>query len=256
MADDASTDHTRDVLARFPEVRAVPREVEGGASAARNSALRVASAPLILFLDDDIEVERDLIRRHLEHHGAHPEAEAALTGLVTWTRTAPISRHMRWLERGGPLFAFDTIADPDDVEPVHFCTANSSVKAAMLDRVDGPFDERLRRFTDVDLGLRLSGAGMRLRFDADAVAWHLRSDTPSSTDDRMRAVGRASVMLDAIHPGVAPPAAPLTAVRRAKLIVARLLGPLAPVLPESVADRIWSARAAWAYAAGRREAGA
>jgi len=256
VADDASRDGTAGMLAGRKGIDVVTREREGGSSAARNSAVRLAEAPLVLFVDDDIEVEPDLISRHLAHHEAHPEAEAALVGLVTWTRSAPITRHMEWLERGGPLFAFDTIDDPENVDPSHFCTANASVKRSPLDRVDGPFDERRRRFTDVDRGLRLAEVGMRLRHDPRAVAWHLRSDSPQTTDDRMRAVGMASVVFDERHPGLVPQAAPATPLRRAKAVTARLLTPLAPLLPAGLAGRIWEARAAWAYAEGRREAGA
>jgi hypothetical protein len=102
--------------------------------------------------------------------------------------------------------------------------------------------------------VRLSDAGMRLRYDPLAVAWHLRHDTPASTDDRMRAVGEASVLLDAIHPGIAPPAAPYSKIGAVKAAVARGLTPLTPIMPEGLAERVWSARSAWAYAEGRRSA--
>ncbi len=254
VVDDASTDETMHVAGRFSGVELVTRVVGGGSGAARNDGIRHARAPLILFIDDDIVIEADLIARHLDHHLRHPQIEEALGGLVTWSRDRPISAHMRWLERGGPLFAFDTIDDPERVDPLHFCTANVSVKKDLLARVDGPFDERLRRFTDVELGQRLSDSGMRLRFDAGAIGWHLRHDTPSTTDQRMRAVGRASIQLDVIHPGIAPEAAPKSNSKLAKAKLAKLVSPVAPILPAAAADRIWAARAAWAYAEGRREA--
>lgn len=256
VGDDASGDGTADLLLGRDSVKVAVRERAGGSSAARNSALRLATAPLVLFTDDDIELDVDAIGRHLEFHSRNPDRLDALVGLVTWTRDAPITKHMEWLERGGPLFAFDTIDDPANVDPGHFCTANVSVKRELLDMVHGPFDERLPRFTDVELGLRLASQGMRLAYDRDCVAWHLRTDTPASTDSRMRTVGRASVLLDAIHPGAAPEAAPRSPLRRAKALAATALSPLAPMLPRPVADRIWSARAAWAYSEGRREAGA
>ena len=254
IADDGSAETVELGQGSNIAVRVLRRESAGGSGAARNLALTAASGPLVLFIDDDIEVELDLVERHIRHHQLHPARSEALVGIVTWTRARPVSAHMRWLERGGPLFAFDTIADPRNVDPAHFCTANVSVKRSLLGEVEGPFDERLRRFTDVELGVRLAGAGMRLQYDPLAVAWHLRHDTPASTDARMRVVGEASVMLDAIHPGVAPPAVPYSKLAAAKAAVARGLSPLAPLLPQRVADRIWSARAAWAYAEGRRSA--
>jgi len=254
VADDASVEAVSPEQGKNISLRVLRRETAGGSSAARNLALSVTSAPLVLFIDDDIEVEFDLVERHIRHHELHSAESEALVGLVTWTRARPVTAHMRWLEKGGPLFAFDTIKDPGNVDAAHFCTANVSVKRSLLGKVAGPFDERLRRFTDVELGVRLAGAGMRLRYDPLAVAWHLRHDTPASTDDRMRVVGEASVVLDSIHPGLAPPAAPYSKIGAAKATVARGLSPFAPVMPEHLADRVWSSRAAWAYAEGRRRA--
>ena len=95
---------------------------------------------------------------------------------------------------------------------------------------------------------------MRLRYDPDAIGWHLRHDTPATTDERMRAVGRASVQVDLLHPGVAPQGSSWSRIGAVKVAAARVLTPIAPLLPERAADGIWSARAAWAYAEGRREA--
>ena len=60
--------------------------------------------------------------------------------------------------------------------------------------------------------------------------------------------------LDQVHQGLAPEAAPNSPSKHFKATAAQVLSPLAPLLPAGVADRIWSARAAWAYAEGRRAA--
>jgi hypothetical protein len=226
-----------------------------GTCVARNRAVAEATGEVILFIDDDIVVSPGLVEHHRAFHIKQPAVEDAVVGLVTWIPSKPITKHMLWLEDGGPLFAFNRIQDPANVDPAHFCTANVSVKKELLAGVEGPFDERIKRFTDVELGARLAGKGMRLQYDRDAVGWHLRVDTPASTDQRMREVGKASVLLDELHPGIAPPSAPRTGVRQVKAAIARILTPLAPVLPAPLADKIWSARAAWSYAQGRASAG-
>jgi hypothetical protein len=105
------------------------------------------------------------------------------------------------------------------------------------------------------LGARLAAAGMRLHYDSEAIGWHLRSDTPATTDQRMREVGQASVLLDQIHPGIAPASAARTRWRHVKVVLARLLTPAAPLLPAALANKVWAARAAWSYAEGREMAG-
>ena len=254
VVDDNSTDGTRELLDRHPSAAVIGGKGLG-ASAARNLAVSRASGDIVLFVDDDIVLTGGAVARHVEFHSEHPAVEDALIGLVTWDPRRPITRHMVWLEDKGPLFSFNTIDSFDAVDPRHFCTANASVKRALLDRVEGPFEERLRRFTDVELGQRLAGQGMNLHYDPDLVGWHLRVDTPATTDERMFEVGRASVMLDALHPGIAPQAAPLTAPRRAKAAAARALEPATDLMPNRLAGKVWETRAAWAYGAGRREAG-
>jgi glycosyltransferase involved in cell wall biosynthesis len=253
VVDDGSTDATPEVLAGFPGVEAI-RRPPGGRSAARNPAVERAAAPLILFLDDDVVATPGLIQRHLDHHRRHPEENEALVGLVTWAPELRITPHMLWLEDGGPLFSFNTIDDPEDVDCRHFCTANASVKRSLLPS-EHPFDEDLRRCVDIELGYRLSRRGMRLRYDAQAVGHHLRVDTPDSTESRMREVGKAMRLVHAKHPELAEPPPPFTALSHVKAAAAR---PVAPVLRRLGApgldERVYGYRAARGYARGYAEA--
>jgi len=249
VADDGSGPGLDSLVQEFPAVLWL-RLAHGGTCAARNAGVRAAAGDVVLFIDDDIVCSEGLVEKHRAFHSGHPGREDCLVGLVTWDPTRPITSHMVWLEDGGPLFAFNTIDNATSVDPHHFCTANVSVKKAFLGLVLGPFDERLKRFTDVELALRLAQHGMRLSYAEGAIGWHLRKDDPASTDRRMFEVGKASVVLDELHPGAAPAAVDLTALAVAKARIARLLTPLTPVLPSSVADRVWASRAAYAYARG------
>src|SRR5207253_2135544 len=158
----------RRALAELPGLAAVDaaevlRIEHRGRSAARNAGLERALGEVVLFIDDDVVASDDLLQRHLDHHRRRPEGHEALVGRVTWAPDIHVTPHMRWLERGGPLFAFDTIENPDNVDWRHFCTANASVKRSFLD--GERFDEDLERAVDVELGYRLSRRGMRLRYD-------------------------------------------------------------------------------------------
>jgi len=254
VVDDCSTDQTAQVLASRDWVRSVHLEAPSGSSAARNAALRKAGGDVVLFTDDDISVETDLIDRHIEFHHINRDEHDALLGLVTWDKTQPITGHMLWLEEGGPLFAFDRIEDPSDVAPEHFCTANVSVKRSLLGQLEGPFTPELPRFTDVDLGLRLAKLGMKLQFDSNAVAWHMRHDTPATTDQRMFVVGQAAHKMLELHGELsAVPAPPkIGALADLKVLVARGLTPFTGLLGKRVAGRVWSVRAASSYGRGWR----
>ncbi len=253
VVDDGSRDGTPELLAARPQLVAIRLE-GGGRGAVRNPAVARARGPVVLFLDDDVVLTPGVLRRHLDHHAAHPEGEAVLQGPVTWAPELEITPHMRWLEAGGPLFAFDTIGDPGDVPWRHFCTANVSLKRAFLP-ADGPFEETLARCEDVELGWRLHRAGMRLRYDSAALVHHLRRDTPASTEARMRVVGAAMRAVHGLHPELSEPPPPLTRAGRAKAAVARAVRPLLPrAARRGVEERLWSSDAARAYAEGYRAA--
>ncbi len=251
VVDDGSTDDTAAVLAAHPEVEA-RRRAPGGISAARNDALEAARAPVVLFIDDDVVATPGLLARHLAHHRRRPAPHEALDGRVTWSPEVTVTPHMHWLENGGPLFAFNAIPDPEDVEWRHFCTANVSVKRDFLG--PRPFDEELERYTDPELAYRLAARGLRLRYDRDALGHHLRTDTPASTERRMRVVGRAARTLHAKHPELAESPPPFTPLSHVKATAARAINPvLHAVGVHALDERLFSYEAARAFAAGYTE---
>ena len=83
VVDNGSTDGTSDEVVRgFPSIRLV-RENTPGISTARNTGVRTARAPVVLFTDDDVEVPRDWVsslvraarrRRRRYRRGRHPSA--------------------------------------------------------------------------------------------------------------------------------------------------------------------------------------
>src|SRR5437764_2195816 len=125
VVDDGSVDNTQAVLARHGWVRSTHRE-NGGRAAAKNTGVQMARGEVVLFLDDDVIAVPGLVERHVRHHRRRPEPQEALLGHVTWSPQLNVTRHMRWLERGGPLFAYDEIADAENVGWRHLYTANAS----------------------------------------------------------------------------------------------------------------------------------
>jgi glycosyltransferase involved in cell wall biosynthesis len=242
VVDDGSADHTPDVLARNPWVRA--RRLTGeGRSAAKNAGVEAATGDVVLFMDDDVIATPGLVQRHQQHHAGHLEENEALLGHVTWAPELEITRHMRWLERGGPLFAYDEIEDPDNVPFRMLYTANVSLKRSFLE----PFDTELPIYEDTELGYRLSKRGLRLRYDRQAVGHHLRVETPERTEARMEEVGRAAALLHAKWPELYEPPPQMRAIGRIKAAAATVISRAGF---HGLDDRIDDWRAARAYVRG------
>jgi len=112
VVDDGSTDDTPAVCtraARKMELRYV-RIDPAGISAAKNVGIFVASAPLLLFFDDDDVARADLLARHLKTHRAHPAEHVAVLGYTTWSprlRVTPVMHYVT--DIGGFLFSYGFI---------------------------------------------------------------------------------------------------------------------------------------------------
>jgi GT2 family glycosyltransferase len=214
VVDDGSADDTPAVLAERPWARTVRREKAGGRSAAKNTGMKSARGEVILFLDDDAIAQPGLVARHRDHHSAHPETHEALLGHVTWSPEVEVTPHMHWLENGGPMFAYPEIGDPENVTWRMLYTVNVSLKREFLE----PFDEQLPIYEDTELGFRLSRRGLRLRYDREALAYHLRTETPERTERRMEEVGAAAAVLYRKHPELREPPPPIRPIGLVKAL--------------------------------------
>jgi glycosyltransferase involved in cell wall biosynthesis len=164
VVNDASTDHTREVLAQIadPRLRVIHREVNKGAAAARNAAAVAAQGEYLAFQDDDdcwlVEKLEKQLRALL---AAPPEVGWCLGGHISVDegRTVYIGGkyyfgeidYSRGTGNGGP--DFHLIATP-----------NWLVRRELFMRA-GMFDERMRSWDDWELGLRLDQITRRIHVD-------------------------------------------------------------------------------------------
>jgi len=155
VVNDASTDHTLDVLKEFaldPRLRCIHRPTNHGAAAARNAGIREARGTLIAFQDDDDVWLVEKLARQVDAMLAAPQ-DVGLC-LCGYIRIEPSrSRYF------GGSFYFSEIdySRGNGWEGPEFhliATPAWLVRRTALDRA-GLFDERIRSWDDWELGLRL-----------------------------------------------------------------------------------------------------
>jgi glycosyltransferase involved in cell wall biosynthesis len=177
VVDDGSTDETQSVVdeisCRAPFAVRYFRQENRGPAAARNVGIREARADIILFTDSDIVPHQDLVQQHLEWHERNPEITSAVLGYVTWPPELAPTPFMRWYGEQGALFAYGKFSAGQQLTFLDFYTCNLSLKTAFL-RTCGQFDEEFKSaaYEDIELGYRLSKAGLRLLYGAGAVGYH------------------------------------------------------------------------------------
>ena len=202
VCDDASQDGTVEWLAQQAANNALPLAwiglaENGGPARARNIAIRRARGDVVLLLGDDIVPGPGLLASHGRWHRAHPEDAAALLGRTTWPTDMAVTPFMRHLESGGrALFMnYEDLPVNRPISGLSFYTCNVSFKRALFALVGG-FDEQFpfASHEDLEFGMRLEQAGMRLSYDPQVVGYHWhRLDLPG-TVRRVYRMGYSSVL--------------------------------------------------------------
>jgi len=196
VVDDASTDNTQEVLARYlsehgERIRYIRRETNGGAGAARNDGIRASAGEFIAFLDSD-----DLyLPRRLEAAVAFLNQNADLGGVYTDCQALGPDGQIIARSMVGATSSRKRIRTWRDVacyEPMN--TDTITIRRQCLQQV-GLFDERLRRGQDSDLWLRLSYHYPVGQWPEVLVIWRRRERKWVTCADARRAIGVWHVVL-------------------------------------------------------------
>ncbi|MBA3658474.1 MAG: polysaccharide deacetylase family protein, partial [Gemmatimonadales bacterium] len=200
---DGSRDGTMELLKTLvPAYRLRPLWQENaGAGSARNRGAEAAIAPFLLFLDDDIIADPDLVGEHLRTQ--REQGGATVLGRLGLTLPDSPSGLLRafaasW-ERHYNRLASRTLS-PTCMDCY---TGNLSVPASAF-RAVGGFATDLRRSEDVELGFRLERHGVPFVYaDAARACQDYRKEWRALATDA-EAAGEASLELYRRHPALLP----------------------------------------------------
>jgi GT2 family glycosyltransferase len=177
VVDNASTDHTPEVLARHPRVRVVRNTGNRGFAGGAQQGLAAADTEFVALLNNDAVAEPTWLAALLETATADPRT-AAVTSLLLLADTDPPVVNNAGVVLLPTLYGADraagaapaTVAEPAEV-------FGFSGGAALLRRdaavAVGGFPERFfLYYEDTDLSWRLRLAGWTIRYEPAAVVHH------------------------------------------------------------------------------------
>lgn len=207
--DDGSTDNTYQVLSSYQPERFVLRaerlSENRGPAAARNHAIALANAPLLLFVGDDILPEPWLLRGHLTAHRRYRAENIAILGRVVWSPHMPVNTLMKHIDGiGAQQFSYHYFQDGKEYDFRHFYTANISMKRNFLLEEPKWFDTdfRFAAFEDAELAYRLSRRGLRIVYASILVAYHTHYHNIWTFSRRQYLAGRMAYLFAKKHPAV------------------------------------------------------
>jgi glycosyltransferase involved in cell wall biosynthesis len=202
---DGSTDGTaeRARALELPYTLRVLEQENRGLAASRNRGAGEASAPVVVFIDDDMAPARDFLAEHAQ---AHARSSGPVAALGTCPPANPgddlaslALRH--WWED-----YYRRRSEPDHQWVyTDFGDGNMSLPRSILDSAGG-WDEEFAKETvrrqDWELAIRLIGEGVRFVDVPGATAWHHFEVNLATSMRNRRVEGRADVLLGTKHPHV------------------------------------------------------
>jgi GT2 family glycosyltransferase len=185
---------------RFLEI---PKSHQG---IARNRGTELATAPVCLFIGDDILLEPDACACHLAAHRA--DDPAAVLGFTTWDPALDVNAVMRWLETSGWQFGYPLIARyagakiPQDIQHRFSYTSNLSLPRAIARELRFREDVSLYGWEDIEWGMRLREAGVPLFYEPHAKGFHHHHLSLRDSLRRMETIGASAVHLSRVAPSL------------------------------------------------------
>jgi cellulose synthase/poly-beta-1,6-N-acetylglucosamine synthase-like glycosyltransferase len=207
VVDDGSTDSTSDRMKSYLRDTALAirylRQENHGPARARNHAISLVEAPIVLLIGDDIFASPGLVAEHLKLHRNRPEDSVAGLGLTQWSEAGQtVTAFMKWLDSDGLQFDYGSLLRGNKPNWGNFWTSNISLKTGVLKEF--PFDESFPHaaMEDIELACRIeSRHGLDMVFLPEALADHFHPTTFVQACSRMVKVGESTAYFDQLWPG-------------------------------------------------------
>ncbi len=174
VVDDGSTDNTKDVLKNISEVNIVYVKTERhGAPHARNVGIKRSKNTIIVFLDSDVILEKDILRKYAKDFERKDVDAVQGNVWMQMIKTPVTSIHSKWRQS-----AFLDKVQSENGFIKTLDTRNVAVRKTLLDRFvksdNHLFNEKMTTTNgeDRELGYRLVEFGARILMDDKVIVYH------------------------------------------------------------------------------------
>jgi glycosyltransferase involved in cell wall biosynthesis len=163
-----------------------------GPAAARNAGLQKAGGEFIVFIDDDVVPEPQLLKEHARSHHEAGKDVVVLGPLLT-PEGFEMAPWVRW-EQEMLMKQYRAMLRGDwSATARQFYTGNASLRRSHIMGAGG-FDEGFRRAEDVELAYRLADKGLDFVFNMQAAGMHFAERSFRAWLDVAYAYGRNDVI--------------------------------------------------------------
>jgi glycosyltransferase involved in cell wall biosynthesis len=191
---DGSTDGTDAYLETYRSamrLRWLP-QVNKGPAAARNAGVQKAIGEYIVFIDDDVVPEPQLLEEHARSHREAGRDVVVLGPLLT-PESFKMTPWVSW-EQDMLMKQYNALLRGDwQATARQFYTGNASLRRSHVVAAGG-FDENFRRAEDIELAYRLADNGLEFVFNIQAAGMHFADRSYRAWLDAAYTYGRNDVI--------------------------------------------------------------
>lgn len=169
----------------------------------RNRAVQKANADVCLLIGDDIFLKPETAERHVAIHNQHENV--AVLGQTLWDPACGITPVMEWLAVSGWQFGYPIIEQyagdtlPENIQHLFCYTSNLSLRTETLKQIPFREDVTMYGWEDIEWGMRLRDAGLKLFYESYAEALHHHRITLEDSLRRMEILGQSAVHMQSIE---------------------------------------------------------
>jgi cellulose synthase/poly-beta-1,6-N-acetylglucosamine synthase-like glycosyltransferase len=164
VMDGGSKDDTVKISQQFP-IKVV--SIRLNAPAAYNYAMKIASFPILGFIDADAKVEVEWLNK-LVPHLSEPKVAGVSGRIETWNRDNPWARSIGFELKN----RYQRIGKYTG----RIATMNLLLKKAVVEEAGG-WDEKLPSQYDTDFGYRIAAKGYKIAYEPSTVCYHFNRPT-------------------------------------------------------------------------------
>jgi GT2 family glycosyltransferase len=186
VVDNGSEDNSVGYLKEyFPEVKILPFDHNRGFSVAVNEGIRKSNADWTLLLNNDIEVAAECIAELHIAIRKYPDYDFFAIKMMSYHERMIFDGAGDAVLRGGVGYRIGTLEEDrgqyDNDRDIFGACAGAALYSRKFFRCVGYFDEDFFAYLeDVDLNMRAVRAGLKCRYLASAVVYHIGSATTGS----------------------------------------------------------------------------
>jgi cellulose synthase/poly-beta-1,6-N-acetylglucosamine synthase-like glycosyltransferase len=190
VMDGGSKDATAKIAEKYP-VKVF--SIRLNAPAAYNYAMKIASHPILGFVDSDAKVEKDWLKKLVPHLN-EPKVAGVSGSIETWNSENPWARSIGYELKN----RYSRIGKYTG----RIATMNLLLKKTVIEEVGG-WDEKLPSQYDTDFGFRISARGYKIAYEPSAVCYHFNRPTLHAYYRQQMQYGKNTIKLYFKHSNLA-----------------------------------------------------